>query len=96
MFQGSQAAHLAQLNLLLWSYLSCWIFLLRAPLLWGTHSLSPLLALHRKSRAALLAGHSVIIMARESRSIPYRWRSGVSTALHGVMITCPNYYQRPD
>ena len=87
LLQGSQAVQLAQLKLLPPPYLSCWIFLLRAPPLWGAQTLSPLLALHRKSRTALLAAHLAIVMARESRLITHRWRLGVNTALHGTINT---------
>ena len=40
--------------------------------------------------------HLAIIMAREPRSIPQRWRLGVNRAPHGAMTTCPNSYQKLD
>ena len=52
------------------------------------HSFSPLQAPHRKKGTTLLAGHSAIIMAREPRSIPQRWRLGMNTSLHRAMTTC--------
>ena len=44
----------------------------------------------QKKGTAPLAGHLAIVMARESGSIPQRWRIGAKKALHGVMTTCLN------
>ena len=48
LLQGSQAIQLTHLKLLLQPYLFCLIYLLRAPLQWGAHSLSLLLAVPSK------------------------------------------------
>ena len=85
LLQGSQAVLLAYEKLYLLPYLFYWIFLLRASLPLGAHSLSPLLALCRRKGTALLADHLALIIAREPGLIPQRWRLGVNTALHGAM-----------
>ena len=53
LLQGSGAAQLTQLKLLLLSYLISQIFLLGAPPPWGKHSFSPLAGLSQKKQ-----GHS--------------------------------------
>ena len=70
--------------------------LLLALPLWDTHLLSSLPVPPRKSGTALPVVHSAIIMTRGPMLTPKILRLGVNTALHMVMKTCPNWYQRPD